>query len=433
MDTHNILYSTGIVAYFKGSLEFSIIGGKLLLQHGAAYDEKGNLLQLTKQSYEVLDNIDLLTFENHKRYYLYLASEHIFNTLVSEDFLTQKKLEEDIYFFIATQQYNRCILLGEITIDYDVGNAQGVQSIGIPYNTFMAGKNEIDLKNIYRHSILPSPITKDQKDKIAGVLLDFSKTLYHKMIKNNMFSLSAICQAFFQFSDCVSSESLSPEELYTKFKNHINLFSWLEYNAFTEEEVKQFKKIEGFFAHDFHLYKTSFYHIDIDNPENLFFHILETIQELTQALQHYHVEKKDYEKENTEEIPEIHLSEDLSLEPFVSENVTLVEETLHEEDSTILLGGERDTYIQVGRGSQSGNDIIIGENDKTVSRIHLKITAHKQGFFIEDLSSMGTYVDDKRIEKNVKKFVTSKSKVVLGKKNCILDLYDYKIQALLQA
>ncbi len=55
--TDNILFSTGVVPYYKGSLEFSIMGDTLLLQSGAAYDEKGSLLTLEKTSYVVLENI----------------------------------------------------------------------------------------------------------------------------------------------------------------------------------------------------------------------------------------------------------------------------------------------------------------------------------------------------------------------------------------
>ena len=111
------------------------------------------------------------------------------------------------------------------------------------------------------------------------------------------------------------------------------------------------------------------------------------------------------------------------------QNVVL--EDYEEEHATILLGMGEQEYIQVGRGTQSGNDIIMGENDKTVSRTHVRITAHKQGFFVEDLSTMGTYVDGQKIEKNKKKFVNSKNNIVLGKKNCVLDLAHFKIQSLL--
>lgn len=431
-NSDNALYFTGIIPYFKGSLEFSIIGSKLFLQSGAAYDDKGALLQLKKQSYEVLDNIDLNIFENHKKYYFYIASATIFNRLNSKEFLIHKKLEEGIYFFITIQHCESCVLLAEVAINYDMGNEQGIRTIAIPHNAFMVRKNEINIKNVHRYYLLPSPITRYQRDQISAILLDFSKIIYQRMIKSGTSSLSVISHAFFHFSDQVSTEKLSPEMLYNKFKNHTNLFSWLDYNAFSNEEVKYFKKIDDFFTNTGIKYKFSFYHIDLESPENLLFQVLKEIEQLTKVLHLQDIKKEDNIIQHIEEIPEINFSEDISLERVVQENVTVVEETSdEEEDSTVLLG-ETNRYIQVGRGTQSGNDIIIGENDKTVSRIHLRITPHKQGFFIEDLSSMGTYVDNERIEKNVKKFVTAKSRVLLGKKNCILDLYDYKIQALLK-
>ncbi len=136
-----------------------------------------------------------------------------------------------------------------------------------------------------------------------------------------------------------------------------------------------------------------------------------------------------------EPVPEMKVEERVE-EVQVFENVMLVEKSNEdlsetcEENTTVLLNGEYKKSIQVGRGRQSANDIILGETDKTVSRIHLKISPHKQGFFLEDFSSMGTYVDGMRLEKNVKKFVTAKHVVRLGKKECHLDLSDLKIQAL---
>jgi len=436
--TDNILFSTGVVPYYKGSLEFSIIGDTLLLQSGAAYDEKGSLLTLAKTSYMVLENIELVFFENHKKYHFYLTGEETFHRLVSEQFLVHTKLEEGIYFFITTQQHDACVLLGEIEIDYDEGNAQGRRSIGIPNNAFCPGKNEINLKNISRYTLLPSPVTQLQRSTMSQTLLGLAKVLHEKMVKEDTLALSTLCSAFFQFADDVKSQEYTPYTLYSKFERHSVLFSWQVGMEWSSDVVVCLEKLDILFDVSEKEYKTTFYHLDIEESESFFFQILNALEALTMALKNT---KLSLPTSNSDYLKEEMLVSDMISEDFDAhfatpppENITVVEERIDEskdESATILLRGDRETYVQVGRGSQSGNDIIIGENDKTVSRIHLKITAHKQGFFLEDLSSMGTYVNAERIEKNVKKFVTAKHSIGLGKKGCVLDLMHHKIQTLL--
>jgi hypothetical protein len=434
--TDNILFSTGVVAYYRGSLEFSIIGDTLLLQSGAAYDDRGSLLTLEKTSYVVLENIALVFFENYKKYHFYLTQEETFHRLVSEQFLAHTKLEEGIYFFITTQQYDECILLGEIEIDYDEGNAQGKHSIGIPNNAFYPGKNEINLKSISRYTVLPSPVTQMQRSTMSQTLLGVAKVLHDKMVEENNLALSTLCSAFFQFADDVKSQAYAPYTLYGKFESHSMLFSWLDSMEWGSDIMDNVQELEALFTTSTNAYKTTFYHLNIEESESFFFQILHVLEALTMALKNTKVSLQnthdDYPKEEILVSDAISEEFDAHFDTPPPENITIVEESTDEDESaTVLLGGDRETYVQVGRGSQSGNDIIIGENDKTVSRIHLKITAHKQGFFLEDLSSMGTYVNGERIEKNVKKFVTAKHSIGLGKKGCTLDLMHHKIQILL--
>jgi len=338
-----------------------------------------------------------------------------------------QEVEPEIYFFMSSQKYEEDILLGEVEIDYDIGNKYAMTSIAIAHNVFRPFKNEIDIRNTHKYYFLPSPINDSQKKKISKILFDFSQYLHHKMVRIDYIGLSVLCQSFLQLSYQVRESGLSPEELYHRLESNMKIFSWLDLTKFSKEEEDYIYDMKEIFNKS-RAFKTSFYHIDIDDEESFFYQVLKKIKEFTLILQQLKVEK------NEEKISTPYVSEDFSIEPFIAENVTVVEEPQYGEieDSTILLGTKRENFVQVGRGSQSGNDIVVGEDDKTVSRIHLKISVHKQGFFLEDMSSMGTYVDGERIEKNIKKFVTTKNKVVLGKKNCSLDLLDYRIQALLE-
>ena len=435
--THTSLYTSGIVAYYQSSLEFSILGNTLLLQSGVAYDAQGNVLALPKASYVVLENIALIHFENNQTYYFYITSEDSFLRLPSDTFLTSSKLEENIYFFISTQTCDTCTELGQIEIDYDLGHTQERRSIAIANNAFYPGKNEIDSRNVCRYTPLPSPVTELQCRNIQQVLAGLSKVLYHKMVQENRLEFSTLCTALFHFSDDVMTQRYSPHALYKKFENLDTLFSWL-HSTKREEDLTN---MEGVFAKFEMLFKTSektfntrYYHLELEREESLFYQVLQSLQEITESLQQSSV---TLEKAPISRQKEPGLQEDVSMDhfdakPFVSENITVVEAVSpEEEESTIMVfSNNRESYIQIGRGTQNDNDIVLGENDKTISRVHLRITAHKQGFFIEDLSSMGTYVNEERIKKNVKKFVTMKHHVVLGKKNCLLDLSDVKIQAL---
>jgi hypothetical protein len=432
---NNIVYSMGVVAYYKASLEFSIIDEKLLLQSGIAYDEKGMPLQLTQQSYVILENIDLVFFENHTKYYFYLTSKRSFEGVTPSHFLVYVEIEKGIYFCMGTQQHDTFLLLGEVEIDYDQGNRDGVRTITIPNNAFVVGKNEIDLKNVSKHMILPSPVTILQQRRISHILFNFAEVLHRKMVEENRLDLSVLCSAFFQFSEKVKSEMYSPYALYQKFESHVALFSWIACFSVDVDVVLNLQKLEALFDTTAKVFKTSFYHLDIEENETLCYQVCHTLEALTTALGREVVipQTKEVSEKNTLPVTE-YLSEDFSNISTPSENITVVEESFVEDgevSATVLLGGDREDYVQIGRGTQSGNDIILGEQDKTVSRIHIKITAHKQGFFLEDLSSMGTYVNGERIEKGIKKFVTKKHTVVLGKKNCLLDLSNVKIQALL--
>ena len=416
-----MIHRLSILMYFRGSLEFSIIGNKLLLQGGVAYDQHGRILNLAKQSYIVLEEIDLTLYENHKEYYFYLALEEDFRRIPTNEIHIDKNLENDIHFFISSQVYNNSIILGKVSIDYKRANEENIQTIQVPNNMFCPEKNEINVKDINRLYRLPPPIEGGQYLYMSNIILNFSKSIFYWIKHTQAFSFLMIAQTFFQFSNQLIVDKLTIEATYYRLLQYIELFTWIDKEALPQNVRKLFKECIVLALEEKRNYKASFYNIDFDNQKEILPALLNILQEITMQL-------REYEKEEctVENLPS------LNFEQTVSDNITYIEDNDSKEESTILLSKEKENCIQVGRGSQSGNDIVIGEGDKTVSRVHLKIMPYKQGFFIEDVSSMGTYVDGVRIEKNVKKFVTSKNQIILGKKNCILDFNDYRIQALLQ-
>jgi len=416
-----VIHRLAILMYFRGSLEFSIIGNKLLLQGGMAYDQHGRILNLAKQSYIVLEEIDLTLFENHKEYYFYLALEEDFCRIPTNEIHIDKNLENDIHFFISSQVYNNSIILGKVSIDYKRANEENIQTIQVPNNMFCPEKNEINVKDINRLYRLPPPIEGGEYLYMSNIILNFSKSIFYWIRHTQAFSFLMIAQTFFQFSNQLIVDKLTIETIHYRLLQHIELFTWIDKEVLPLNVRELVNECIVLALEEKRNYKASFYNIDFDNQKEVLPALLNILQEITMQL-------KEYEKEEctVENLPS------LNFEQTVSDNITYIEDNDLKEESTILLSKEKENCIQIGRGSQSGNDVVIGEGDKTVSRVHLKIMPYKQGFFIEDVSSMGTYVDGIRIEKNVKKFVTSKNKIILGKKNCILDFNDYRIQALLK-
>lgn len=427
----------GVVPYFKGSLEFSMVDNKLFLQGGAAVDHDGETLFLTKNVYEILSNINFTFFENHTKYYFYIQKNTLQNEKIDERILAQVQLEDGITHFISMHKYDECILLGELDIDYEVGNKERKNSISIANNVFDPKKNEIDIRFIDRINSVVAPMAKEESKAISETLFTFASSLQYKMTKEQKFELATLCTVFFTLSDTIITTPLSHHTLYQKLENHCKLFSWVDKEVWGEKVSALIDKIEEMFEYNGQQYKSTFYRLDKEREDGFFYQLLSNIEKMSNSLMQ--AEKKV----NAEIAPDIDLEqihrssilEDFSLDPLPDDSFHEskdVEEDDDEEHATILLGMGTQKYIQVGRGTQSGNDIIMGEEDKTVSRTHVRISAYKQGFFMEDLSTMGTYVDGQKIEKNKKKFVTTKSNIVLGKKNCILDLGHLKIQSLLE-
>jgi hypothetical protein len=89
-------------------------------------------------------------------------------------------------------------------------------------------------------------------------------------------------------------------------------------------------------------------------------------------------------------------------------------------------------FVQIGRSSkpEHGNDIIF-KTDKTLSRIHLVVTAEKGEFYIEDRSANGTFVNGTKIEKGVKFLVNIDDEIRIGREGTLVELRDSKIARLI--
>lgn len=412
---------SGIIPCIKGSFEFAIINNALFMQGGVAIKLGTTLLKFSKASYKVLDTLNISNFSNHTTYYLFIQETPL-EEARNSDIISQVELEHGQHFCISSQLSDEAFLLGQIEVDYENAKEQGVGTISVSHNAFSPQKNEIDTRNTRRMHMVHC-ISDTESESISTIVVELSKALLQYTEVTSHTVLSVPCSAFFAFSQEITHSEYMPSQLFRSLQVHIRLLTWVHSDIWGKSVQDIIDKLEKLTQFPWQ-HSASYYRLDLDQKEGYFAQVFSLLQEMTSQLylavpqRNFDVHKSTTPQENIDTI----------VEDFgnISHKEILDEDGL----STILLGGSNSNVVQVGRGTQSGNDIILGENDKTVSRTHIKITRYKQGFFIEDLSSMGTYVDGIEIKKNKKKFVTVKNVIILGKKGCSLDLNHATIQAL---
>ena len=443
-----LVNTPGVIAYYKHSLNFSIENDMLVLQSGALLAPRGTYIELDASSYVLCENLALAFFENQKHYYFYLHKGRVLKEDAS-NYLLHNQIDQGLHFVISEEINEEMVLLGEVTIDYKEKDSEGKRVLSIAKNTFSPQANEIDIcqRNniVLKHNIM----SEDERHWFAKPLYELAFTLHEKMKSENIQEFGILSSAFFAFFETIETSDISYHQLYKKCLYNTKLLSWLDQTSYSEETNKHFKLLETQVFKESHTYNCQYYMIDKNDEEGFFYSYIKHIVNLTESLQYI----EPISKETNEEKKLIELSKDISKNDNYSFEAVLPEafmleeeeevmiqaeptplqiEEENEHDDTILIGGNHSSTqcVQIGRSETSSNDIILGKDDTSISRVHAKVTAHAQGFFIEDMSSQGTYVDGERIEKNTKKFVTMDNHIVLGKKGYVLDLAQHELQAL---
>jgi len=434
----------GIIANYKKSLNFMIRDNTLTLQSGAALASSGAYIDLNETSYTLYENISLELFENKEHYYFYLHKGRVLKD-DSSSYTLHTQIAQGIHFIINEKEDKSMILLGEVTIDLNVEN----NGLFIAKNACAPQVNEIDMRQ--RNSILlqDKMMSDNECHWFSEALYDLALTLHTKIEKEQCWELSTLSSAFFSFYEVVETSNLNYIELYSKCQHNSKLFSWITSSLWGEESKKHLKLLKTQVFLEPHTFSCDLYAIDKDKEDGFFHCYIKHIKNLTKSLKQN--VKSEYNDKDTKKL--IALSKDISKTDnyafeavlpssfmIEDENVELynappidIEPSHDEHDDTVLVGGNHSSKqsIQIGRSNTSGNDIILGKDDISISRVHAKLSIHEQGFFIEDFSSQGTYVDGVRIEKNTKKFVTTKNQIILGKKGYVLDLTQNELKVLL--
>jgi len=443
-----LVNAPGVIAYYKYSLNLFIEDDTLLLQSGAILTSRGTYIDLDAPSYKLCGNIALAFFENQKHYYFYLHKGRVLKEDAS-NYLLHNQIDQGLHFIISEEINKEMVLLGEVSIDYNAKDSEGKRVLSIARNAFSPQANEIDICQRNNIVLTQNIMSEDECHWFSRPLYNLAFTLYEKMKNDNIQELSVLSSAFFAFFETIETSNISYAELYKKCLHNTKLVSWLDQSLYSEETNKYFKLLETQVFKESHTYNCEYYMIDKNDEDGFFYSYIKHIVNLTESLQY----NEPISKETNKEKKLIELSKDISKNDNYSFEAVLPEafmleeeeevmiqveptplqiEEENEHDDTILIGGNHSSTqcVQIGRSETSSNDIVLGKDDTSISRVHAKVTAHAQGFFIEDMSSQGTYVDGERIEKNTKKFVTIDSHIVLGKKGYILDLSQHEFKIL---
>ena len=438
----------GVIVNHKQSLSFLITNNTLMLQSGAALASNGTYIDLVEPSYTLYENISFDLLKHKEHYYFYLHK----GRLLKDDanaYTFHTQIDQGLHFIISEEHIDTMILLGEIDIDHDTKD----EGISVARNSCEPQPNEIDISQRDSISLQDRIINNDERHWFSEPLFDLVQAIHNKMKQEQCWELSTLSSAFFSFYETINTSNLSYEKLYSKCKYNTKLFKCTTASLWTEETKKHIKLLETQVFKEAHTFSCNLYAIDKDKEDGFFHCYIKHIKNLIKSLE-LDIKLESTNKETKKETKKlIDLSKDISktdnyefeavLPSFFmledeNEDVQAYNPPIdnkpsqdEHEDTVLVAGNSTKQSIQIGRSASSGNDIILGKDDISISRVHAKITVHEQGFFLEDLSSQGTYVDGIRIEKNKKKFVTVNNNIVFGKNGHTFDLTQNKIQELL--
>jgi hypothetical protein len=394
----------GILEGYKNSLRLSIEGNLLVVSSGAAIDKKGNLIYLSEPK-TVKQDISLINFKDKSTTYIYIRYEEKDDNL-QDDKNKQQKVYFDVVSTsrveISSNRYedDSWIEVGRIHVNSNIARENDIYNVSEPLNPFAPMDNELDMSHVPKVKTNLIDISHDDRDRVTTVLLRLAEYLNDISYKYKLFTASTASALLYHIKSVIANDIVSPSIIYDNLRLLI----------YTVYKIKDEKP-------------------EIINSD--FWGPIERIKDLINIKRSSQFHSIDYNNLRLEN-PDSYFSTIISLfdrSAQCSRELDIV--IVKEEPKEVIKD-----FVQVGRSDDPkyGNDIVIGNDpiDRTVSRVHLKVKAYgRGGFFIEDMSSLGTFVNGVKIKENEKKFVKIDDSVVLGKENTKLNLNDPKIQALL--
>lgn len=394
----------GVLQGYKNSLSLAVEGTLLVVNSGAAIDKDGNLIYLP-ETVSIRDKISIIDFNDKQYTYVYIKYQEEKGNLqahrkadhgeVHTEYITNYSIEITNYKHTESEW----IELGRISIDYNKKSQYNQETLSEPLNPFLPRENEIDLRYISKIVTNLTDLKEESNEEVYVTLGRFADYLNEISFKYRLFSASTASSFVYQIREDIFTNIITPYDFYSKLKASIEVVSRIKdenENIQGTDFWKNINRLKDLFSIGFgedYNGKIDFHKFDIEE-KSYFGRILKHFKLAGES-------NRDFDFDVREEI---------------------VEEVKHKG------------YVQVGRSANEeyANDLVF-PNDTTISRVHLKVTAYKGGFYIEDMSAAGTFINAQRIEKGVKQFVKPgpETDIVLGRKGTKLNLNEQKIQDLL--
>lgn len=392
----------GVIDGFKDSLAPSIQGNLLIIKSGAAIDKDGNIIYLPISSVPIREDLSVINFLNKTTTYIYIKYDEKFNNL-RDDKTGQQQIYTEIISTYKIEMSNtkyensEWIELGRIYVDYDKIPKNNQNKITEAFHPFKPIENELDISSRLNIETNRINLSKDDLKYIYDVLNDLGNYLLRISFKYQIISASISSSYIFGIKNMLYSSIITPYKLDKFLRSSINIISNIDKekpDIKNEEFWKNIERVKKIFdsklKNEF-VYKIDFFNIHLKDQNSYFYKIMEHLSRASNCTDIFNLEVVE------EKVEEIHKG-----------------------------------FIQIGRSDKKkdGNDIFYPD-DKSISRVHLYVTTYKGGFFIEDVSTNGTFVNSQKVEKGVKQFVTQTDQITLGTKDTTLNLNIEIIQKLL--
>jgi len=396
----------GVLQGYRDSLSLDVANGILVVRSGAAIDQEGNLI-FVPEAETVKDKVAITDFPRDQYLYIYIRYQEEESGIQShaggsEHGKVHTELLNSYVIDVSNHKHHReseWIELGRIYIDYTKINQYNQHDISNSLNPFLPRENEIDRRYIPKIITNLADLEEENREEIYKILGYFADYLNEISFRYKLLSATTASSFAYQIREDIFNNIMTPYSLYYKLKSLLDIVVKIkdENSKIQESDFWiNISNLMGLFSENYgsnYKGEIDFYGFNLE--ENSYFgNIIKHFRRAAECNKELNLNVK--EKVKVKAPPK--------------------------------------RFVQVGRSDKKehGNDIYFLK-DKTISRVHLRVTAYRGGFMIEDLrSANGTFVNAERIRHGIKKFVRpSTDIIVMGKNGTTLNLNDPKIQNLL--
>ncbi len=379
-------FGKGILVGYQSQLRVGLENSQLVLYPGAAIDEDGSLILVSRKKI-LLKDVNISQFRDNSTLYVYIRYK--------EDLLDQKDARGDgtqKHFYKLSESYSvelkervmgntDLFELARIFINQKTSN-----SITEAVNPYSPVDNEIDLRFSAKNFTAKSLMKHNEKMMISNILRKYADYLTELSYHKKSFTASIAATLANKMVMDVRLLSLSAEDIFELLQHLVQVSSKIE-NELAEIVNTGFWKnilrLQSLFSFS-ESCDVSYYDLLLNIESSFFSKVL------------LHLGNASIFDGNWNEIN-------------------------NDEDTTVKV---QKGYLAVGCDPE--NDIIVEGED--IEALHAKLYPYKDGYFIEDVSrTSGIYINAERLESGVKKLIRHEDFTSLGKHGKILNLSNIKV------